>query len=69
MNGKIHFGWRVQGVPVDGQGVVGELLYVAHQPQAVLGVHVDDALLDLKHERCHQLGDFNGEKSNSNNTT
>ena len=50
MYGKIHFGWRLQRVPVDSQGVMGELLYVAQQPDAVLGVHINDALLDLKHE-------------------
>ena len=54
MNGKINFSGGVEGVPVDGQRVVGELLDVAHQAQAVLGVHVDDSLFDL------QRGDSTG---------
>ena len=57
MYGKIHFCWRLQGVPVDGQGVVGELLYVAQQPDAVLGVHVNDPLLDLKRKRMVKNGE------------
>ena len=54
LNGKINFSGGVEGVPVDGQRVVGELLDVAHQAQAVLGVHVDDSLFDL------QRGDSTG---------
>ena len=54
MNGKINFSGGVEGVPVDGQRVVGELLDVSHQAQAVLGVHVDDSLFDL------QRGDSTG---------
>ena len=57
MYGKIHFGWRLQGVPIDSQGVVGELLYVAQQPDAVLGVHVNDPLLDLKRKRMVKNGE------------
>ena len=64
MYGKIHFGWRLQGVPVDSQGVVGELLYVAQQPDAVLGVHVNDSLLDLKHKR--NIRDFNDVRKSGN---
>ena len=55
MNGKIHFGWRVQRVPVDGQGVVGELLNVTHQAQTVLGVHIDDPLFYLQKETSMNL--------------
>ena len=57
MYGKIHFGWRLQGVPVYSQGIVGQLLYVAQQPDAVLGVNVNDPLLDLKHKRMVKNGE------------
>ena len=48
LNGKINFSGRLQGVPVHRQGVVGELLNVAHQPQTVLGVNVDNSLFHLE---------------------
>ena len=63
--GKIHFGWWLQGVPVDGQGVVWELLYVAQQADAVLGVHINDSLLDLKNKR-NVKRDFNVVRDSSN---
>ena len=55
MNGKINFSRGLQGVPVDGQGVVGELLNVAHQAQAVLRVNIDDPLFYLQKETSMKL--------------
>ena len=48
LNGKINFSGRLQGVPVHRQGIVGELLDVAHQTQTVLGVNIDNSLFNLE---------------------
>ena len=54
--GKINFSWRLQRVPVYSQGVVRKLFNVTNQTQAVLGVHVNDPLLHLKHETLTNTG-------------
>ena len=55
LNGKINFSGGLQGVPVHREGVVRELLNVSHQPQTVLGVHIDDPLLYLQKEISMKL--------------
>ena len=50
-----YLGGALEGVPVDGERVVADLLDVADDPDGVFGVGVEDALLDRVLPRVPEL--------------